>query len=157
MVSTQSLDAIVAQHPFFASLGTDACRVIAGCGKNVVFKPGEPIYRQGDPADTFYVIRHGKASLEVCVAGRRLMLATLGDNEILNPSWLAPPYVCQFDARALELTRAIAFDAACLRTKCEADHHLGYELMKRFVPVMMERLAHARLQALDIYGTGRPS
>ena len=53
--------------------------------------------------------------------------------------------------RALELTRAIALDAACLRQKCEADHDLGYDLMKRFMPVLIQRLQTSRLQALDVY------
>ncbi len=44
-------------------------------------------------------------------------------------------------------------DATCLRDKCEADHSLGYEVMKRFVPVLVNRLQTTRLQALDLYGT----
>jgi CRP/FNR family cyclic AMP-dependent transcriptional regulator len=63
-----------------------------------------------------------------------------------------PPYRWTYDARALELVRAIAMDATCLRDKCEADHDLGYELMKRFMPVMVERLHSTRLQMLDVYG-----
>ena len=66
---------------------------------------------------------------------------TLGDGEIVGVSWLIPPYRWTYDARAVELTRAIAMDAACLRGKCEADHDLGYEMMKRFLPVLVERLA----------------
>ena len=57
-----------------------------------------------------------------------------------------------FDAKALELTRAIAMDAACLRGKCEGDHDLGYEMMKRFMPVLIQRLHATRLQILDVYG-----
>ena len=43
-------------------------------------------------------------------------------------------------------------DATCLRGKCEADHDLGYELMQRFVPVLVERLHGTRMQMLDVYG-----
>ena len=57
-----------------------------------------------------------------------------------------------FDARAMELTRALGIDAACLRQKCEADHHLGYEMMKRFLPIFVKRLHATRLQILDVYG-----
>lgn len=62
------------------------------------------------------------------------------------------PYRRRYDARAVELTRAIAFDCRCLRDKCEADHDLGYELMKRFLPPLLERLEAARLQSADVYG-----
>ncbi len=49
---------------------------------------------------------------------------------------------------------AIAFDGACLRGKCEADHDLGYELMRRFAQVIIERLQATRLRLLDVYGAG---
>ena len=48
--------------------------------------------------------------------------------------------------------RALAFDGACLRGKCEADPGLGYALMQRFAPVMIERLQATRLRLLDLYG-----
>ena len=33
--------------------------LIAGCGANASFDAGELVVREGDPADTFYVVRHG--------------------------------------------------------------------------------------------------
>ncbi len=150
-METTPLDRIVASHPFFQGLSPDICALIAGCGRNVHFKPGGWIFRQGDSADAFYVIRHGKVALEMPGAGQAIVFQTVGEGDILNASWLVPPYRCASDARAVEVTRAIAFDAVCLRGKCDQDHHLGYELMKRFVPVMVERLTHARMQALDLY------
>jgi hypothetical protein len=65
---------------------------------------------------------------------------------------LVPPYRWRFGGRAIEPTGAIAFDGKCLRTKCEEDHHLGYELLKRFATVITKRLDAASLQILDIYG-----
>jgi hypothetical protein len=76
----------------------------------------------------------------------------LGEGEILGWSWLIPPYNWHFDARAVELTRAIALDGKCLRNKCEQDHDLGYELLKRFAHIMEQRLQATRLQLLDVYG-----
>ena len=51
----------------------------------------------------------------------------------------------------------IAFDGACLRGKCEADHELGYQLMSRFAADMIERLQATRLQLLDVYGAAPAS
>ncbi|HYN39568.1 MAG TPA: hypothetical protein VES39_09975, partial [Rhodospirillales bacterium] len=76
----------------------------------------------------------------------------LRDGDPLGWSWLIPPYTTHFDARALELTRVICFDAACLRGKMEEDHAFGYELYKRMVPVMASRLAAARRQMIDVFG-----
>ena len=79
------------------------------------------------------------------------MFLTLGDGEIVGLSWLAPPYRWTFDARAMARTHAIGIDARCLRAKCESDHHLGYQLMKRFLSVLVARLHATRLQTLDVY------
>ena len=72
--------------------------------------------------------------------------------EILGASWLVPPFRWTFDARALERTRAIALDAVCVRAKCEQNPELGWDLMKRLAPVLIERMQAARLQMLDVYG-----
>jgi hypothetical protein len=79
-----------------------------------------------------------------------IMTAKGGD--VLGFSWLLPPYRWMSDGRALELTRAIAFDGECLRGKCEEDPRLGYDLMQRVAKVMVQRLKSARVQILDIYG-----
>ena len=91
--------------------------------------------------------------MELSAPGRgTVTFQTVGAGEILGVSWLIPPYRWTYDARAIELTRAIGIDAACLRGKCEADHDLGYEMMKRFMPVLIQRLQATRLQILDVYG-----
>ena len=92
-------------------------------------------------------------ALELVAPGREpTVFATLGEGEIVGASWLIPPYRWSFDARAVTLTRAIGIDAACLRGKCDADPRLGYEMMKRFLPVFVKRLHETRLQVLDVYG-----
>jgi hypothetical protein len=48
----------------------------------------------------------------------------------------------------------VALDGACLRGKCEEDNRLGYQLMKRFAQILVERLESARLRLLDLYGGG---
>ena len=80
-------------------------------------------------------------------------LQTVGEGDALGWSWLVPPYQWRFGARTLQPTRALAFDGKCLRAKCEEDHDLGYELLKRFLHVVTERLESTRLQLLDLYGT----
>jgi len=149
----QTLGPILAEHPFLKGLDPRHLQVVTGCASNVRFEAGQFIFREGEEANQFYIIRHGKVSLEVFAPGRgSITIQTVGEGEVLGWSWLFPPYHWHFDARALELTRAIAFDGRCLRTKCEDDHDLGYELVKRFAHVIMERLQATRLQLLDVYG-----
>ena len=82
-----------------------------------------------------------------------ITIQTAQEGDIFGWSWLFPPYQWLFDARALMLTRAVHFDGACLRTKCDANPAMGYDLMKRFARVFAKRIEATRLQLLDIYGT----
>jgi CRP-like cAMP-binding protein len=149
----EGLDRLLKEHPFFSDMAPEACEVIAGCAANELFQAGEYILREGRPADKFYVIRHGAVALEIHVPGREpLMVETLQEGDILGWAWLMPPYTWNGDGRATQLTRVVSLDAKCLRGKLETDHSLGYELFKRFIPVIAARLSAARLQLADLYG-----
>lgn len=140
------------EHPFFKGLEPRYLQLIVGCAANVRFDAGQFIFREGEEANQFYIIRHGHVALEISTPERgSLVVQTIGEGEVLGWSWLVPPYRWHFDARAVELTRAIALDGKCVRTKCEEDHDLGYELMKRFAQIVMQRLQATRLQLLDVY------
>ena len=101
----QTIEEFLPEHPFFAGLGEDAIALVAGCAVNAHFRPGEYLFREGEPADTFYVIRHGRVSLEVHArrsarrGGQRATPTTWS-----GWSWLVPPYRWLFDARATEET-----------------------------------------------------
>ncbi len=148
----ETLAFILAQHPFFEGLPQPHLELLTGCASNVVFRAGEYILREGAPADHFYIIRQGRVAVETNIPNRgAVVVESLEKGDILGWSWLFPPYRWHFDARVIELTRALALDGACLRGKIEADHNLGYDFFKRFAQVMMDRLQATRLQMLDIY------
>lgn len=149
----QTLEPLLAEHPFFQGLPPDDIALLTGCASNVVFKAGEVIRREGDAANEFFVIRQGKVALELYLPERgQVVLQTVGAGEIFGWSWLIPPHEWRFDARALELTRVLALDGKCLRQKFDAHPRLGYALLQRVAQVFAERLLAARLQLLDVYG-----
>ncbi len=151
-----TLEPILAEHPFLKGLPPALLAELVGCAANVRFDPGTFVFRQGQEANNFYILRDGKVAVEVFAPQRgAITIDTLGAGEVLGWSWLIPPYHWHFDARALESTRAIALDGRCMRTKCESDHELGYELMKRFAQIIEQRLDATRWQLLDVYGSGR--
>jgi CRP-like cAMP-binding protein len=153
-MTVETLEPVIAQHPFLQGLESQYMKLIVGCASNVRFKAGQFLFREGQEANQFYMIRQGKVALQISTAqGAVITLQTVGEGDILGWSWLIPPYRWGFDARAVELTRAIGLDGKCLRTKSEEDHNLGYELLKRFSKVIVEALEATRLQLLDVYGT----
>jgi CRP/FNR family cyclic AMP-dependent transcriptional regulator len=152
----ETLERIVSEHPFFQGLAPHHLQFIAGCASNLRFDAGRLIFREGEDADSFYLIRQGKIALEVFhLEHGPITIETLGEGEVVGWSWLVQPYRWRFDGRAVELTRAIALDGKCLRAKCEASPDLGYELMKRIAQVLAQRLQATRLQLLDVYSIRR--
>lgn len=151
----RSLESVLADTPLLAGLDSSELALLAGCAGNVHFAAGEQLFRRGDQADTFYVVRQGSVALEAFVPTRGpLMIETIGAGEVLGWEWLFAPYRRYLDARALTVVRATGFDGACLREKCEDDPALGYDLMARFAQVLIERLQWTRLRLLDMYGNG---
>jgi CRP-like cAMP-binding protein len=149
----RTIDELLVDVPALADLRPEYRELIAGCARNRVFAAGELLMKEGEPAGDFYVIRSGDVALETFVPQRgALTIETLHDGDLVGWSWLVPPYRTTFDARALDQTRTVSFDGACLRGKCEDDHELGYELMKRFTNVIVGRLQSTRLRLLDVYG-----
>jgi CRP/FNR family cyclic AMP-dependent transcriptional regulator len=149
----QTIEQLLRGVPLFSGLPDPELELIAGCGANVNFHEGELLFRNGDEANIFYVLRHGSVALETFVPTRgAVTIETLDPGEVVGWSWLFPPHRWHFDARALTLVRATIFDGACLRGKCEADPQLGYDLMSRFAQVVVGRLQQTRQRLLDVYG-----
>jgi len=149
----RTIEQYLPDHPFFAGLAPGALAILAGCATNVSFAPGEYLFREGQPADQFYIIRRGRVAVEVhSPTNGRMTVDTADAGEVVGWSWLVAPYTWLFDARAVEATGVVAFDGACLRDKCDQDPKLGYELMKMVTQVMFSRLVAARVRLLDLYG-----
>jgi CRP-like cAMP-binding protein len=137
----------------FDGLSDDHLELIAGCGVNAPVREGQYLFREGEEANAFYAIRKGAVALEIAAPARPpLVIETLHEGDVLGWSWLFSPHRVRFDARALEDLHTIAFDGACLRGKCDEDHDLGYELMRRFAQIVLDRLQATRIRLLDVYG-----
>lgn len=148
---TTSIEQLLAEQPYFKGLSASQLAAITGCAKNVRFEAGEPLIREGEDANEFFVIRQGKVALEASALAGPITIQTLGDGDVVGWSWLVQPHTWRFGAIAMGLTRAISLDGECMRKKCEEDHDLGFELLKRFSFLISERLEATRLQLLDVY------
>ena len=150
----QEIKDLLQAHSLFRDMPAPYVDLISGCSKNAAYKAGEYLFKEGDDASYFYLIRHGKVAREIFApSAGPLIIDTLGGGDVLGVSWLIPPYRWSTAARAVEESRVIVVDAACLRKKCEEDSRLGYELLKRFMRVMGERLNAARIRLIDIFST----
>lgn len=151
----KDIEKLVAEHPFFSDLEPADRELVSGCGRNVVFEAGEYLTREGEEAGCFYLVRHGRVSIELHVpAGGAAVIQTAGEGDVVGVSWLFDPR-WNFDVRAIEQTRALHFDTTCLKKKCEDDPRFGYLIMRKFSALVMDRLHATRLRLLDLYGYGK--
>jgi len=149
----QDLSESLHGHPFLSNMDETLIKTLTSCASNIVFKEGTRLFREGEDAKLFFLLRSGKVALETDAAEKGpIRIQTVGEGEVLGWSWLIYPFKWHFDAIALEQVHAFSIDASCLRAKCETDNHFGYEMLKRFSEVLEHRLAATRLQLLDVYG-----
>jgi CRP/FNR family transcriptional regulator, cyclic AMP receptor protein len=138
------LEAAVAAHPFLIGVSANHVRLLADCAMRSQFKIGQIIFQKGETANRFYLIERGRVALESSIDDEVIRIDEIGPGDLLGWSWIFPPYVWHFDARAIEPTTAIFLYGTILREYCENDPALGYELFKRMSEVMMRRLQAAR-------------
>ena len=107
------LISVVEEHPFFEGLSAGHLEQIASHANVVHFHMEDVVFREGDSADTFYLLLEGAIALELFVPGRRVVtIQTLHKHDLLGWSWLYEPYRWHFHARAIEPTKTLAFDSA---------------------------------------------
>jgi CRP/FNR family transcriptional regulator, cyclic AMP receptor protein len=148
----EPLSTRVMLHPFLAGMNHTQLTLLTDCAVPRHFLPNQKILGEGEFANGFYLVETGKVALESETGfGKTIPIQILGAGDLLGWSWMFPPYVWQFTARAIEPTTALFFYAAILREYCEKDHSLGYELLKRISAVMVTRLQAAHDQMLSLY------
>jgi CRP-like cAMP-binding protein len=152
MTDTESLRGVISRQEFFHGMEPEHQELLAGCARNVRFGTGEQIFREGDEAELFYLIREGRIALELSVPGApKVMVQSCGEGEGVGWSWLIGSHRWHYGGRAVQPTRALAFDGRCLRAKCEEDPRFGYELFRRVSGLLAGRLEATRMQLVDVY------
>lgn len=143
------------QHPFLRGLSPEQVSAIA-CGiREVSFPAGALLLREGEQADTLYLLRSGRVALELNVPGRGVtQVETLKAGDILGLSWLFPPYRWHLDARAMEPVEAFALEASCMRGPTPEHPVMEPALAMRLLRHLYDRLERVRLQRLDVYKAG---
>lgn len=142
-----------ADHPFVAGLAPHHLEILVACARTVRLDVGGVLAREGDPADALFLIRSGRAAIELHTPGRGpAPIETIGPGGAVGWSWIVPPHRWTYDARALEPLEAIVLDAERLRQACTRDHEFGYQILTRLLAVIAERLSATRVQLLDLYG-----
>jgi len=144
----KNLNEAITKYEIFRGMKPEHLAMLGEGAKEVEFHPGDVLFREGGPANQFYLIESGRIALEAHEPADGTM--TLGAGEALGWSWLFPPFVWHFQARAIEPAHVIILSGAHLLVTAERNHDFGYEWMKRMVQVVIRRLQATRNQLLAL-------
>jgi CRP-like cAMP-binding protein len=145
-------DQLIAQHPFFKEFSAEHQALLRADATFTRYDAGQQLFKEGEPADRFFLVHWGHISLETFVPGRGILtIQTLGHGDVLGWSWLFPPYRWHFGAQALEPVEVTVFSAEKLKARASEDPRFGYELVGRMAFVLLQRLQATRLQLIEFY------
>lgn len=134
----------IRMHAFFQDMRSVHLALLAEGASEADLMAGEVLFREGEPADRFYLIESGRVTLETHDRAGTAAIQEIGPGEVVGWSWLFPPFVWHFRARAVEPTHVIMLQGAHLLVAAERDHDFGYEVMKRVARVVIRRLQATR-------------
>lgn len=132
---------------------SDAARArLAELSTPALWVPDEIVFREGEPARRCWLLRKGRVQLSTAMPGRGdVVIETLSGGDVLGWSWLRPPEVWSFGARAAEPTEALQIDVAELHEAAERDPAFGYAVARAMSGLLFDRLQATRARLLDLY------
>jgi CRP/FNR family transcriptional regulator, cyclic AMP receptor protein len=142
---------LLSEQPFFAGVRPAHLDRLSYYARRSVFRAGARIFTEGGHANRFWIIRDGEVRLDAHVPGRPdVAIESIGPGAVLGWSWLFPPYTWQFSAIAVQPTLTIEFTGTDLRQLSGGEPELGYELTRRLMAVVVERLQATRTRLVGV-------
>ena len=151
-MNTNTLTAMLRNVEFLHGMAPEHLEHIASNAEVRDYGKSETVFREGELAESTYLVVSGKFALELSPATiYSKHLVDVFPGEMLGWSSLVDHQPFAATAIALEPSRVIRIDSARLRAICEKDPQFGYELMRRTVLVLANRLKSTWTQLSHLY------
>jgi len=135
----------------FRSLDDKQLREVEKMCSYEQFEAGTIICKQGNNEEKLFVVEHGAVGiiLEVGPLAQRQVQAVT-DNEVFGWSSMLEPYICTATVKALENTKALAFNGQELSGLCITRPEIGCRMSRGIARVIAGRLRQSYAQLLGV-------
>jgi CRP-like cAMP-binding protein len=134
--------------------GIDSARLeeIANIARICEYEAHDVVFREGDTAESVYLVLSGKLSLELSPStAYRKQLVSVGPGEMFGWSSLVENLRFAATAIVVEPTQLMRIDGLRLREMCDKDPKFGYEMMRRTMRALAKRLTETWRQLSYVY------
>lgn len=127
---------------------TDLAAIAEFC-REEIYRDGDTVLAEGQPAEMLFVVERGKLALEKRIqigrhsTPRNATIAYIGPGEAAGFSTVTHPYLYSTSAVCIEPTRVIAVDGAPLRDYLQAHPEAGFKVMSAQAALIGDRYRHA--------------
>jgi len=147
------LDVIQECH-VFKRLSSEQCQKLVSISREETYQGGEYVFRQGDQAQSLYVVEEGEVVLQLDLAPspgqgppQWATLDIIKKGQAFGWSAIVEPHGFTTSAQAIQRCKCVAIDGVQLLNLMESDSILGYRVLKELSQVIASRLVRTR-QAL---------
>ncbi len=144
------------ESPFFEGFPDEDLVALAAHARSETIESGQPILREGAPADALYMLVVGAVRLSFAAAyeagrstaemGKVLIRTITEPGRVVGWSALVEPYHYRDTATAIKDTQLLVFDREWLEKRAEQAPEFGVRLMSRILWVLGNRLREARIR-----------
>ncbi len=149
---------LLSRYPFFSFFKPAQLKKIAQAAKEASYERGDVLFRENDPADTFYILLKGSVELYFAVEveyhpelRKEFKFRVIYPGESFGISAFIEPHILTSSARAVEPCQVIRVEAAPVLEMCRRDEKLAYALIYQVARAAIDRLNAARLQLAAVW------
>jgi CRP/FNR family cyclic AMP-dependent transcriptional regulator len=139
--------------PLFADLNEEALKHLAVNGQIVSFRQGEWLFREGDPANSLYVVLEGTVDIQLALDANRDVytdVESLVPGDVVGWSTLVEPFVYRMGAIATSDARLAMIEGLSLAEIVDDYPEASCKLMRNLARIVGERLDALRYRFVSM-------
>ncbi len=138
---------VLRRYPYFAGVSEESLRQLAMIADEKTIPANTTLFREGDPATHLSIVLKGEVNIQYLLGNGELRTVdTLVPGDLLVWSAMIAPYKMTAIGTTTKATELARIDAPKLRTLCDKDPLLGYQLAIQVAKLLAHRLEGARVQ-----------